>query len=665
MSSFVTGWLSAAVLAAPVWTPVGWSSGGAAPDLAAGEAGSVHLAWLDGGAVGYVHLGPAGEVLFEGIGGGWAGVGNGWAFGPAVASGDGQVLLAWSSPKGGNVHDGWVATLVGGAWSGPDLVQPDTLRGYAAQAAADSTGASVAFLEATDTPYGHANHYRFVGGAFADQQGAVSAGRVDDRLDLVAGPAAGERHLFVGFPNPNGAVRWRRTLDGGQTWSDQPDLQGGPCGGRIGQPDAQLGPDGHVHVVYGCASDGDVGGSPSVRYARIEGGSKVHDEVVTAPGELESWHLTLGIGRVAVAPGAVAVAYLTRDTGALRVVTSLEGGGWSEPHELAGQGGDAEGRNAPAAVASGGSAWVAWAEPKTIRLAKAELAEPEPPPPPPPPPELEVGWVPGAPDGDLSEWEGIPETEFEHWIPLNDAPQTTSATFRLGRSGDRLRIAVTVQDDQWIFDEPGTLWKGDSIQVAVDPGHEKTPGAWDADDIEIGVAPGQAADCYTPAACQVEHHTVVDGDTMTAEIDLAGVVTGAPIGFTILVNETDDQGRAGWLEWTPGIGAARDPSAFGTLHFTGDPPPEPEPSPAPEASPDPDVVAPAPDADTTEPGGHDDPGPGIGLPPVDPDPTAPVPSATSGGCSSAGAPGPATLLVLLLLCAAVRAERRVAVRVLP
>ncbi len=40
---------------------------------------------------------------------------------------------------------------------------------------------------------------------------------------------------------------------------------------------------------------------------------------------------------------------------------------------------------------------------------------------------------------------------------------------------------------------------------------------------------------------------------------------GAKIGFSMLVNDNDGQGRKGWIELTPGIGTGKDPSQFAVL----------------------------------------------------------------------------------------------------
>ena len=39
------------------------------------------------------------------------------------------------------------------------------------------------------------------------------------------------------------------------------------------------------------------------------------------------------------------------------------------------------------------------------------------------------------------------------------------------------------------------------------------------------------------------------------------------IGFSLLVNDNDGQGRRGWMEWSSGIGNNKDPLLYGSIIF--------------------------------------------------------------------------------------------------
>ena len=680
--------LVALVLVAPgPWQPMPWSAAGVAPDLAS-DGAYVHIAWLESGAVGYAVLDSAGSVVEQGGGGGWPGVGNGWAFGPGVAADAEGTHLAWASPKGGDQYDTLYATGAG-SWSAPLTLQAGTLRGYGPQVAVDAQGALVAVLEGTDVPFGHVNLYELAGGAIVGQVSALTDARVDDRVDVVAGPGDGERHVLVGIPNPSGAIRWRRSAGPGAPWENPGDLQAPACGARVGQPDGAIAPSGSLHVVYGCGSDGDLGGTPSVRHARITGSNVMADGPVTAAGELEAWHLSLGIGRVAVtSDGTLFVAYLTLDTGALRARWSEDAGSsWSAAEGLAAQGGNAEGRNTPAIASLGGVVFVAYADPttKAVRVQRAEVAVCQPDCTgkscgpdgcggacgssceapaacvggecvgPAAPPTIEAPWVSGSADGVLDEWAAVAPIQLiapESWVSTTGAPppaaEDLSASVRVGWAGDVLRVAVTISDDVHAPHlQAGLLWQGDSVQVAVDVAHDKSPGAYDDDDWEVGVAGEGDVDCYVgPCVTSVGVQSTADGRVV--EIDLKGAAQGDSVGLSVIVNEDDGDGREGWLELTPGVGAGKDPSQFATVLLQGEPPPPPNPEPNPRVEPraTTDVLQPTPFADAGV--GRAAESVPIRVPPAAPPRNPAAPAVESGGCSSAspGSSGASLLIAL-------------------
>ena len=366
---------------------------------------------------------------------------------------------------------------------------------------------------------------------------------------------------------------------------------------------------------------------------------------MTAAGELEEWHLSLGIGRVAVtSDGTVFVAYLTLDTGALRARWSEDAGGsWSAAEELAAQGGDAEGRNTPAIASLGGVVFVAYEDPttKAVHVQRAEVAACQPDCAgktcgpdgcggecgagcaapaacvggacvgPAPPPTIEAPWVSGSADGVLDEWADVPP------------------------------LALTAPDS-WVATTAAA------------------PGAYDDDDWEVGVAGEGEVDCYVgPCVTSVGVQSTAEGRVV--EIDRVGAALGDSVGLSLIVNEDDGDGREGWLELTPGVGGSKDPSQFATVLLQGKRPPTPGPEPSGRVEPraPADVVQPppAPDAAT----GTAAESVPIGFPPDEP-PNPVAPAVDSGGCAS-GSPRPwggASLLIVLALASLWRRRRRVA-----
>jgi hypothetical protein len=61
-----------------------------------------------------------------------------------------------------------------------------------------------------------------------------------------------------------------------------------------------------------------------------------------------------------------------------------------------------------------------------------------------------------------------------------------------------------------------------------------------------------------------------------AELGADPLAEGREMGFTMLVNDADGEGREGWVEWTPGIGAFKEPDSFGMIRLVTVPSVEPD-----------------------------------------------------------------------------------------
>lgn len=205
--------------------------------------------------------------------------------------------------------------------------------------------------------------------------------------------------------------------------------------------------------------------------------------------------------------------------------------------------------------------------------------------------------APGV-DGDLSEWARVPAVALgpEH-VRSADYGGTAdlSAEFRFAWTDTHLYFACEVVDDEGNFLPDARnlagLWKYDSIQMAFDgAGNAHAPG-YAVDDYEYGFGLTAAG----PRAYRwVAGNNLPVGDVPTIELAVTRVaadsvtryeaaipfkelvpfsVESGRCGMTLIVNDNDAgrQQRA-WLEWTPGIAGAKDPSAFGQLHLLDAPP---------------------------------------------------------------------------------------------
>jgi hypothetical protein len=189
-------------------------------------------------------------------------------------------------------------------------------------------------------------------------------------------------------------------------------------------------------------------------------------------------------------------------------------------------------------------------------------------------------------DGDLSEWQG------SEWITLDkssqyvgnnwNGPQDLSVSIAFARNEKCLFLAARVTDDKFFQDKSGELiWQGDSIQVAIDPLLDRAKGYYAVDDIEFGIAlTSRGPETYMWKKYGDEEPSPIPGAEVVIKQDKdknetiyeASIPWDAllpqPISFmnycgmTFLVNDNDGGGRKGYLEFTPGIGASKDPSSY-------------------------------------------------------------------------------------------------------
>jgi hypothetical protein len=195
----------------------------------------------------------------------------------------------------------------------------------------------------------------------------------------------------------------------------------------------------------------------------------------------------------------------------------------------------------------------------------------------------------GAPDGDLAEWGDEGCALLTGFDALTGRPEGTadlSARACAAWSPAALWLAVEVVDDRHQNDEPPqTRWDGDSLQLALDVAGDAVAGAgYDEDDIEwtLALSNGESALAVEAGPGQGAAGAVRrEGDRTRYElrVPLEGLAAGRALRGSFLLNEDDGQGREGWLEWTPGIGRAKEPWRFGELRLSAEaaqPPPEPD-----------------------------------------------------------------------------------------
>ncbi|MCP4246205.1 MAG: hypothetical protein GY778_04070 [bacterium] len=200
-------------------------------------------------------------------------------------------------------------------------------------------------------------------------------------------------------------------------------------------------------------------------------------------------------------------------------------------------------------------------------------------------------------DGRLDEWIGHPpqiRPPQMYWEYINatarPGPDDLAVTAWVAYDERGLWLAVRVQGDAAVYPQSRAIWNWDSLQVGLDLGGDAQPDkSYDGNDLEIelGFGPDGKPWCYLgycPTGWPLEQLSakLVGAVRPSAEggytdyellIPAALLVSSTTleaetvIGFSLLVNDNDGAGRAGWQELTSGIGLGKAPAKFAWLWF--------------------------------------------------------------------------------------------------
>jgi len=195
-------------------------------------------------------------------------------------------------------------------------------------------------------------------------------------------------------------------------------------------------------------------------------------------------------------------------------------------------------------------------------------------------------------DGNLNDsvWQGADWQDMDAYAG-GTQPKGFEAKSAVLWDNDFLYLAIDVNDNTHAVPKavaPGadTIWNGDSVQHRVDLEYDSAPNS--GQDIEWGYAlqDGKVMTCAWSGAGNIDFDTIkiIRDDAKKKTYYEASVVLrlfeekktlsqyvkenpDAKIGYSDMVNANDGGARLGWLEWSSGIGAAKDANQFGTLTF--------------------------------------------------------------------------------------------------
>ncbi len=171
-------------------------------------------------------------------------------------------------------------------------------------------------------------------------------------------------------------------------------------------------------------------------------------------------------------------------------------------------------------------------------------------------------------------------------VSKKDEKFSARALVGLGKTG--VDLMVEVRDPRHVQDQKERWWEGDSLQLAIDcegrgmfRGNVEYIAALSVGKTVFWKGAGVHTDADLPAEVSPTDGPVQSGDCkITRSGDTTTYRIRVPWGelypmvydpnrklkISLLVNNNDGQGRAGYLEWSSGIGNEKNPSQYGTLN---------------------------------------------------------------------------------------------------
>ena len=186
-------------------------------------------------------------------------------------------------------------------------------------------------------------------------------------------------------------------------------------------------------------------------------------------------------------------------------------------------------------------------------------------------------------DGDLGDWNRTaPIVLDREEYARGDwkGPEDLSAFFHTMWDDEYFYIAAQVRDDRFRQPFIGTeVWMGDSVQFGIDPDYDRSL-SYGEDDGEYGLAltqlgpqvvrwtgDGGVIRTANLAVLRQDGITVYEAAIPWEEMAPLRPEVGKTVGFSLVVNDDDGDGRKCWLEWLGGIAGSKDPSLWGALTF--------------------------------------------------------------------------------------------------
>jgi hypothetical protein len=165
------------------------------------------------------------------------------------------------------------------------------------------------------------------------------------------------------------------------------------------------------------------------------------------------------------------------------------------------------------------------------------------------------------------------QAENGGWSGADDLSAVVTARY----DANALHLHADVTDD--VFSQEfalGDVWKGDSIQLAVDPAWARRPDLSGAVEFGLALTPdGPQVYRWTPPAGVVPGATLIvnrrgnvasyEATIPWRELGISAVHPPQTMGFALVVNDNDGGRRDGWLAYGDGIATEKRSDRYGTL----------------------------------------------------------------------------------------------------
>lgn len=206
-------------------------------------------------------------------------------------------------------------------------------------------------------------------------------------------------------------------------------------------------------------------------------------------------------------------------------------------------------------------------------------------------------------DGSIQEW-GTPEFVMDQKAQVKSiestfsdqwSPQRLNAIGHTRWDNDNLYIAIKVMEDvhRLPISNAADLWKGSSIQIAIDPDRGTIPGSKGYTEFAFGLTDegqavgyrynaiaGKTAGEFTAGEMEITRDEATKSTSYELSIPWGEIIPGgisvkdgSALGISVLANYSDGSfinpgngdARNGWIEYNSGIGAGKAPIQYGYL----------------------------------------------------------------------------------------------------